>query len=72
VARVLLRDLTARGLSGVALVTSDAHAGLVAAIGAGAAGSGLAAVPHAPRGEPDVRDAQERVGVGESVAAQRL
>ncbi|MEQ7129554.1 IS256 family transposase, partial [Actinopolymorpha sp. B11F2] len=29
-----LRDLTARGLSGVQLVTSDAHAGLVAAIGA--------------------------------------
>jgi putative transposase len=29
-----LRDLTARGLSGVKLVTSDAHAGLVAAIGA--------------------------------------
>ena len=28
------RDLAARGLSGVALVTSDAHAGLVAAIGA--------------------------------------
>jgi putative transposase len=28
------RDLTARGLSGVAMVTSDAHAGLVAAIGA--------------------------------------
>ena len=28
------RDLTARGLAGVALVTSDAHAGLVAAIGA--------------------------------------
>src|SRR5215204_5981033 len=28
------RDLTARGLSGVALVTSDAHAGLVSAIGA--------------------------------------
>ncbi len=28
------RDLTARGLSGVALVTSDAHGGLVAAIGA--------------------------------------
>ncbi|WP_432563745.1 IS256 family transposase [Kineococcus sp. SYSU DK003] len=27
------RDLTARGLSGVRLVTSDAHAGLVAAIG---------------------------------------
>ena len=28
------RDLTARGLAGVKLVTSDAHAGLVAAIGA--------------------------------------
>src|ERR1700753_2024605 len=28
------RDLSARGLSGVALVTSDAHQGLVAAIGA--------------------------------------
>ena len=28
------RDLTARGLSGVALVTSDAHSGLVTAIGA--------------------------------------
>jgi len=28
------KDLTARGLSGVRLVTSDAHAGLVAAIGA--------------------------------------
>jgi transposase-like protein len=29
-----LRDLVARGLTGVGLVTSDAHAGLVAAIGA--------------------------------------
>jgi putative transposase len=28
------RDLTARGMTGVKLVTSDAHAGLVAAIGA--------------------------------------
>lgn len=28
------RDLTARGLSGVKLVTSDAHHGLVTAIGA--------------------------------------
>ena len=28
------RDLTARGLAGVALVTSDAHRGLVEAIGA--------------------------------------
>ena len=31
---MFLRSLTARGLSGVQLVTSDAHAGLVAAIGA--------------------------------------
>jgi putative transposase len=31
---VFFRDLVARGLSGVALVTSDAHPGLVAAIGA--------------------------------------
>jgi len=29
-----LRGLTARGLGGVKLVTADAHAGLVAAIGA--------------------------------------
>ena len=37
----LFRDLTARGLSGLALVTSDAHRGLVDALGAtlpGAAG----------------------------------
>jgi transposase-like protein len=33
------RDLTARGLSGVKLVTSDAHAGLVAGIGATLPGS---------------------------------
>ena len=34
------RDLTARGLTGVALVTSDAHAGLVEAIGATLPGAG--------------------------------
>lgn len=34
------RDLVARGLSGVGLVTSDAHAGLVAAIGATLPGAG--------------------------------
>src|SRR3954462_13658694 len=33
------RDLTARGLTGVRLVTSDAHAGLVAAIGAALPGA---------------------------------
>ena len=35
-----LRDLTARGLSGVKLVTSDAHAGLTAAISATLPGAG--------------------------------
>jgi putative transposase len=35
------RDLTARGLSGVKLVISDAHAGLVAAIGATLPGASL-------------------------------
>jgi putative transposase len=34
------RDLTARGLTGVRLVTSDAHAGLVSAIGATLPGAG--------------------------------
>jgi transposase-like protein len=34
------RDLSARGLTGVQLVTSDAHAGLVAAIGATLPGAG--------------------------------
>jgi putative transposase len=34
------RGLTARGLSGVTLVTSDAHAGLVAAVGATLPGAG--------------------------------
>ncbi len=34
------RDLTARGLTGVKLVTSDAHAGLVAAIAATSPGAG--------------------------------
>jgi transposase-like protein len=37
------RDLTARGLTGVALVTSDAHRGLVEAIGAALPGAKLGA-----------------------------
>jgi putative transposase len=40
------RDLVARGLTGVGLVTSDAHSGLVDAIGATLPGGELAAVPH--------------------------
>lgn len=35
----LFRGLTARGLTGFKLVTSDAHAGLVAAIGAALTGA---------------------------------
>ena len=43
----LFRDLTARGLTGLKLVTSDAHAGLVAAIGVSLPGrTGSAARTH--------------------------
>src|SRR3954471_4890359 len=55
------RGLVARGLSGVRLVTSDAHAGLVAAIGAALPGASLAALPKALRGEPDERDPEAGV-----------
>ena len=65
------RDLTARGLSGVKLVTSDAHAGLIAAIGDPARRE-LAALQHPLRGEPDVRDPESVVGMGQSVAALGL
>ena len=59
-----LRSLTARGLSGVRLVTSDAHAGLVAAIGATLPGACLAAVPHPLRDQPDGRHPESRRGRG--------
>ena len=42
-----LRGLAARGLSGVALVTSDAHRGLADAIAAVLPGACVAAVPDA-------------------------
>ena len=58
------RDLTARGLTGVALVTSDAHRGLVDADRRDPARRGLAAVPHPLRGEPDVRHPEEQPGRG--------
>ncbi len=58
------RDLIARGLSGVALVTSDAHRGLVEAIGATLPGASLAAMPHPLRREPDVGDPEDRRGAG--------
>jgi hypothetical protein len=65
-------DLVARGLGGVRLVTSDAHAGLVEAIEYEPARSGLAALPHPLRGEPDERHTEEHVAGGESDAALRL
>ena len=66
------RDLVARGLTGVALVTSDAHTGLVTAIGATLPGATLAAVPHPLRGEPDERHPQVVLAMGPRPAAQRL
>jgi putative transposase len=62
------RDLTTRGLSGVALVTSDAHRGLVDAIGA-IPPSALAAMPHPLRGEPDIRHPESVLAVGHNDAA---
>ena len=58
------RGLTARGLSGVSLVTSDAHPGLVAAVGCDAARRSLAALPHPLRGEPDAGHPEELAGAG--------
>ena len=58
------RDLTARGLTGVALVTSDAHAGPGRRDRGDAARRVLAAVPHPLRGEPDGGDPEERPGRG--------
>jgi transposase-like protein len=45
----------ARGLAGVRLVTSDAHAGLVEAIAANLPGAILATLPHPLRRQPDVQ-----------------
>ena len=58
------RDLTARGLTGVRLVTFDAHPGLTAAIARHPARRIVAAVPHPLRGEPDERDPEELAGAG--------
>ena len=53
-----LRSLTARGLSGVELVTSDAHQGLKNAIAAVFAGAQLAALSHPLHGQPAHPSAQ--------------
>jgi putative transposase len=49
---VFFRGLVARGLSGVALVTSDAHAGAGGRARRHPARRGLAALPHPQRGQP--------------------
>ena len=59
---VFFADLVARGLSGVLLVTSDAHAGLVEAIAANLPGASLAALPHPLRREPHVASARSPPG----------
>ena len=47
-------DLVARGLAGVRLVTSDAHAGLSRRDRGEPARRDLATLPHPLRGQPDV------------------
>src|SRR5690348_1775123 len=69
------RDLTARGLSGVRLVTSDAHRGTGQVGGRRwrhAARRELATMSHALRGELDVGDTESFVGLGQSAAALGL
>ena len=57
-----LRGLVARGLSGVELVTSDAHQGLKAAIATVFGGALVAALPHALHAQPPDAGAEEREG----------
>ncbi|WP_405064946.1 transposase [Kribbella sp. NBC_01510] len=60
-------DLVARGLSGVRLVTSDAHAGPREAIAANLPRHQLAALQNALRREPDERDPEEHVAGGQGM-----
>jgi putative transposase len=69
---VFFRGLVARGLSTVALVTSDAHAGLVAALGATLPRRVLAALPHPLRGQPDERVPEGQLTVGQDAVALGL
>ncbi len=61
------RDLVARGRTGDKLVTSDEHAGRVAAIAA-TERSSMAAMPHRLNVEPDGGDKEELVGLGQGAA----
>ena len=64
------RDLTARGLGGVQLVTPGAHRGLEA-IGATLPGAAWQ-WPHSLRRELDVRDAEGVLAMGQDAAALGL
>ena len=66
------KDLVARGLNGVALVTSDAHTGLVDAIGANLPGASWQRCRTHYTVQPDVRVSQARLGRGQGDAAQRV
>ncbi len=63
------KDLVARGLSGVALVTSDAHTGLVDAVGANLPGASWQRCRTHYTVEPDERVSQARLGRGQGDAA---
>ena len=62
------RNLTARGLSGVALVSSDAHQGLVAAIGATVPGASWQRCRIALCRPPDYADVASESLVGNGFA----
>jgi transposase-like protein len=66
------RDLTARGLSGVQLGTSDAHRGLLQGHRGDPARRQLAAVQDPLRGELDVSHPEEQLAVGAGEAALGL
>ena len=68
----LFRGLNARGLTGVKLVTSDAHSGLVAAVGRHPGGRLLAKVSHPLRGQPDGDHPEGQLGLGQGDAALDL
>lgn len=65
------RDLTARGLTGVSMVTSDARRAGSSDRRDVARGQ-LAAVPHPFRCEPDVSDSEVGMALGQGVAALGL
>jgi putative transposase len=65
------RDLVARGLSSVALVTSDAHPGLVDAIGAALPGASWQR-SHPLRRQPDEHHPEIGVGMGQGATALGL